>query len=61
MLAQAYDARLFQQAFLSAIQVRLRPYGIVRSDILVLDQVVLIGLTNCRLPTQFDKDLFLER
>ncbi|KGP00961.1 hypothetical protein JT27_14135 [Alcaligenes faecalis] len=60
-LAQAYDARLFQQAFLSAISARLRPYGIARSDILVLDQVVLIGLTNCRLPTQFDKDLFLER
>lgn len=60
-LAQAYDARLFQQAFLSAIQERLRPYGVTRSDILVLDQVVLIGLTNCRLPTQFDKDLFLER
>lgn len=60
-LAQAYDARLFQQALLSAIQERLRPYGVVRSDILVLDQVVLIGLTDCRLPTQFDKDLFLER
>lgn len=59
--AQAYDASLFRQAFLSAIQERLRPYGVARHNILVLEQVVLIGLSNCRLPTQFDKDLFLER
>lgn len=61
MLAQAYDAHLFQHVFLSAISERLRPYGVMRNDILALDQVVLIGLTNCRLPTQFDKDLFLQR
>ncbi|MCX5465984.1 EAL domain-containing protein [Alcaligenes parafaecalis] len=60
-LAQAYDARLFRQALLSAIQERLRPYGVTRGDILVLDHAVLIGLTDCRLPTQFDRDLFLER
>ena len=59
--AQAYDIALFRQAFLSAIQERLRPYGVARHDILVLDQVVLIGLTDCHLSTQFDKDLFLER
>ncbi|QTC01527.1 EAL domain-containing protein [Alcaligenes sp. SORT26] len=60
-LAQAYDAHLFRQAFLSAIQERLRPYGVVRDDILVLDHAVLISLSDCRLPSQFDKDLFLER
>lgn len=59
--AQAYDVVLFRQAFLSAIQERLRPYGVARHDILVLDQVVLIGLADCHLSTQFDKDLFLER
>ncbi len=60
-LTQAYDARLFWKALLSAIQERLHPYGVTRGDILVLDHAVLIGLTDCCLPTQFDKDLFLER
>ncbi|MGO3131440.1 MAG: EAL domain-containing protein [Alcaligenes sp.] len=60
-LAKAYDECLFRQAFLSAIQERLRPYGVVRNDILVFGHVVLVCLTNCRLSTQFDKDLFLER
>ncbi len=62
MLTQAYDAHLFQQALLSAMSERLHLSGVSRSsDILVLDQVVLVGLMDCRLSTQFDKDLFLER
>lgn len=60
-LAQAYDQFLFQQAVLSAVQERLRPYGVARNDILVLDYVILVGLGTRRLSTQSDKDVFLER
>lgn len=60
-LAQAYGGGVFRQALLSAIQERLRLCGVARSDMLVLDCAVLIGLSDCRLHSQFDKDLFLER
>lgn len=60
-LSAAYTEFQFQTAFLSAVQERLRPYGVQRTDILVLDHAVLIGLDTGRLPTALDRDVFLER
>lgn len=60
-LSEAYGPLSFRQALVSAFEDRLTPYGIAGNDILVLDQLVLIGLGGLRLSTKVSKDLLLER
>lgn len=59
-LHEAYGQQLFCDALLANFEQRLKPYGIVRTDIVVLDQLVLLSLAGVSRKSIIKKNQFVE-
>lgn len=60
-LCNAYGQHSFQHAFLTAVQERLRPFGVSNNDVAVVnDLLLLVGCNNSHLSSADGKESYLE-